>query len=125
MKNLLVSVILALVGTASFADCPASPPKLNWNIHSDDQRVDDAYLGKLLAGRKVSFSFGGVEHYRKNGKYRYSADGRSYNAPSYRFYANGVRCIAYPTPRFDLYVVNNRKLVLVNTAEGRYEVSVK
>jgi hypothetical protein len=111
--------------TQVLAACPDSPPKIDWNLHSDDQRIDAGYLKDLLAGNKVKFNFGGTEHYRKSGKYRYSDAGQTYDADTFRFYKNGVRCIGYGQPRFDLYVVNNGKLLLVNVVGGRYEAKVR
>ncbi len=125
MKFVATLVLACLASAQAMADCPAKPPKIDWNIYSGDQRVDAGYLQGLLPGKKVRFSAGGVEHYRPNGKYRYSGGGRTYDADSYRFYKNGVRCIGYSEPRFDLYVMNKGKLVLVNAVGTRYKAKVK
>ncbi len=124
MKLISTAIGVIMFATSAIAGCPASAPKINWNLQSGDQRVDSAYLEKLLTKKKVQFE-GGVEHYRSGGKYRYSAGGQKYDAPAYSFYNSGVRCIGYNQPRFDLYVVNGGKLILVNANGGRFEGKVK
>ncbi len=125
MKLISLAIVASLVGLPVFAGCPDTPPTIKWNMHSDDQILDQVALKKQLTSRKVKYSDGGTEQYRKNGNYRYSADGQQYTAPSYKFYPSGVRCIAYSKLRYDRYVVNNGKLVLINTHGGRYEATVK
>lgn len=125
MKCLLIAGVAAFLATNATAECPAKPPSIKWNTHSSDKKVDDAYLQKLLTGRKVKFQYGGTEHYKKNGSYRYSDSSGSYTAKSYKFYSSGVRCIGYPTARFDRYVVDGKTLVLINSVGGRYEAKVK
>ncbi|MGR3621666.1 hypothetical protein, partial [Pseudophaeobacter sp.] len=88
-------------------------------------RVDVQYLTDLLSRKRVKYGNVGTEHYRKNGDYRYSAGGSNYDAGSYRFYPNGVRCIGYSNPRFDLYVVNGGKLFLINREGARLEGKVR
>ncbi len=120
---LLASLLIAWTGSA-FAGCPNKPPKQKWNTHSGDQRVNAAYLEKLLTGKKVKFKGEGTEIYKNKGTYTYKTSSNNYDAPSYRFYNDGTRCINYPTPRFDLYVVNEKRLILVNAKGGRLEGKV-
>lgn len=118
IQHLTTTVFILFTGSA-MAGCPNSPPNVKWNSHSGDQHVNAAYLQKLLVGKKVKFGGDGTEVYHKNGTYTYRASGGNYDAPSYKFYANGVRCINYPDPRFDLYVVNDKRLLLINAGGGR------
>ena len=122
MKEIVFSLAVALVsiGTVSSASCLAKAPSHKWNLHSDDQRLTGDYLNKTLTGKKVKYD-GGTEHYRSKGRYRYQAGSDTYDAPSYHFYDNGIRCIGYSQARYDMYVVNNGKLVLINWHGGRYE----
>jgi hypothetical protein len=120
----LTTIAFVLTASTAIADCPGKPPKVKWNTHSGDQRVNAAYLQKLLPGKKVKFGGDGTEVYHKNGKYTYRASGGNYDAPSYKFYSDGTRCINYPNPRFDLYVVNDKRLILVNAEGGRLEGKV-
>lgn len=121
LSRIFLSLIVPFVAGAAVAGCPNSPPKMNWNAHSGDQRVDAAYLQKLLTGKMVNFGSDGTEIYNKNGTYTYRTSAKSYDAPSYKFYNNGVRCINYSNPRFDLYVVNEKRLILVNAKGNRME----
>ncbi len=125
MKEFIVFAAAMLVAGSAFAACPQKAPRHNWNLQAGDQRVDVQYLAGLLSGKRVKFGNIGTEHYRKNGDYRYSAGGSNYDAGSYRFYPNGVRCIGYSNPRFDLYVVNGGKLFLINREGARLEGKVR
>ncbi|MEV8465859.1 hypothetical protein AB0T83_03575 [Fluviibacterium sp. DFM31] len=111
---LAISAAPALAG-----GCPANAPKMGWNIQSGDQRVSGDYLQNLLTGKKVKYGSEGTEVYKTDGSYAYLAGGKSYAAPAFRFYANGTRCIDYSSPRFDLYVVRDKKLVLLNAQGNR------
>ncbi len=120
---LAIFLTLALGVQAAQAACSAKSPKHKWNFHSDDQRLSGAYLAKTLTGKKVRYD-DGSESYGKKGDYTYRAGSSAHRAPAFRFYPDGVRCIAYDRPRYDVYVVNNGKLVLVNWQGGRYEGKV-
>lgn len=121
LRGALVAALLTAVATPALAACPAKAPKMKWNIHSGDQRVNAAYLQGLLPGKKVEYRGYGTEVYGADGSYSYVMKGETHKAPAYRFYADGTRCIDYPTPRFDLYVVNDRTLILVNVHGFRGE----
>lgn len=123
----VVTLIGAMVLGAGAVDaaCPGKAPKKNWNTQAGDQSVDHKWLERTLSNKKVVFSAGGTEHYRKNGAYRFSAGGQRYDADGYQFYSNGVRCIAYSNPRFDRYVVNDGTLILINWQGERYEAKVR
>lgn len=125
MKEFIVFAAAMLVAGSAFAACPQKAPRHSWNLQAGDQRVDVQYLADLLSGKRVKYGNVGTEHYRKNGDYRYSAGGSNYDAGSYRFYPNGVRCIGYSNPRFDLYVVNGGKLFLINREGARLEGKVR
>ena len=122
LKSAFVGAVLAITAaTPGFAACGKKPPVNNWNLQAGDKRVTGAYLGKLLPGKKVKFMEGGIEDYAANGGYTYKLKGKSYRSNGFRFYADGIRCIDYPNdPRYDLYVVNGGKLVLINWVGGRY-----
>ena len=91
-----------------------------------DQKLNAAWLQKTLTGMKLRLSSAkgrheGTEDYRSNGAYRWvDRNGRKFDAPAYRFYDNGIRCIGYAVPRFDYYVVNDGRIVLINSAGERY-----
>ncbi len=125
MNKLILSLILTALTAPAFADCPARSPNLKWNVHSADQTVDAAFLGKTLVGKRVRYNFGGVkstESYQSDGGYTYKDGSGTYAPKGYTFYSNGVRCLDYPRgPRFDRYVVANNKLILINQQGGRFE----
>lgn len=119
--------VLIWAGTAAVAvaACGTRPPVNNWNTQSGDQRVSGDYLQSLLAGKKVKFKSVGTEHYRADGTYAFRFEGQTSRAPGYRFYPDGIRCIDYPQqPRYDLYVVRDQQLVLINWVGGRYPARV-
>ena len=121
-----LSVVLFLLAGTAWAGCPSKAPNPAKSFFSaGDQKVNAAWLQKNLAGKKVVFPNGETEVYSPNGSYSYKASGNSWNAGSYKFYNNGMRCIGYDKPRFDLYVVNNGKLVLVNKGGERYVGRIK
>lgn len=120
-----LACVLALGAGAATAACPGKAPGKKWNTQAGDQAVDHKWLEKNLSNRKVVYSTGGTEHYRRNGSYRFTAGGQKYDAGGYQFYSNGVRCIAYSNPRFDRYVVNNGKLVLINWQGERYDAVLR
>ncbi|WP_108861246.1 hypothetical protein [Ruegeria sp. Alg231-54] len=121
MKLFLPALCATLIGVSAHAACPAKAPKTTKSHFSDgDQKVNAAWLQTNLAGRKVVYSGKEVETYSADGSYSYKANGQTWKANAYKFYDNGMRCIGYGDPRFDLYVVNNGKLVLVNANKQRY-----
>lgn len=125
MKSLVFAVFAAVLGpNIALAACPdKSPSTSNANFHSDDQRVNAKWLTENLAGRKVYFNRG-KEDYKNDGSYAFSFSGKSDNAPGYKFYNSGMRCIDYPPKsRFDLYVVNNGKLIMIDSMGRRFEVT--
>jgi hypothetical protein len=120
MRHILLTIALLGVGTAALAECPSTTPDASrFPTIDGDQRVSAAWLNDTLSGNRLVLSEG-TEVYNSDGSYSYLIDGDTYNAPSYRFYDNGLRCTDYPSPRFDLYVVNNGSLVLINGQGGRY-----
>jgi hypothetical protein len=120
-------VLCLVVGVASqvSADCPAKPPSdRDVAVADGDQKVDARFLEKTLVGKRVRYS-DGTESYDQNGSYSYKIGNQTWDAPIYRFYDNGFRCIDYPNgPRFDYYVVNDGKLVLINGAGERFSGKV-
>ncbi|MBE1285606.1 MAG: hypothetical protein GJ676_20005 [Rhodobacteraceae bacterium] len=125
MKLTSAAILFTFVASSVFAACPGKPPNKTWNTQAGDQAVTNAWLEKTLTNKKVKFETGGVEHYRKDGTYRFTTGGQRYDATGYQFYSNGVRCIAYSTPRFDRYVVNNGQLVLINWQGSRYDAKIR
>ncbi len=122
MRNLILPfVIAAVTGGAAWAACPATAPDpARFATQPGDQKVNAAWLQQTLAGNKLAFPAGGTEIYHADGRYSYQQDGQTFDAPSYRFYDSGMRCIDYPSPRFDLYVVHDKTLVLINGQGGRF-----
>lgn len=115
-------LIFAIIGTAgaAVAGCPAnSPDPSRFNTVEGDQRVNTSWLERTLGGKRLVFQVG-TEHYNADGSYRWQTGNQSWDAPGYRFYNNGFRCIDYPAPRFDFYVVNDGKLILINGNGERY-----
>lgn len=105
----------------AFASCPSSPPVVIWNTHDGDQRVNADFLQRVLAGRMVKYGREGTEFYFRNGTYMYRTSGGEFEAPTYKYYDDGSRCINFVNPRFDLYVVNDRRLIMINVEGGRLE----
>jgi hypothetical protein len=119
MKLSIFSAIVICLAMPGWANCPSSPPFSPSGLAAGDQRVNAAWLEQNLAGKRLVFD-DGTEVYNADGSYSYRAGNQSWDAPSYVFYENGVRCIGYGTPRFDYYVVNNGQLVLVNAQGQRF-----
>ena len=126
MKHLMTAGLIAIwSASTALAACPASPP-VSINTQSQDKNVDAAWLEKTLGGKKLSYGGSGTESYRSDGSYSYSEGGQTWSANTYKFYNDGTRCIGYePNPRFDRYVVRDKKLVLININGGRYEGTLK
>ncbi len=126
MKPLLfLTAIFAFPIGAALADCPDSPPSIDWNIQSGDQHVSGDYLADLLVGNKVRYDDGGTENYRTNGKYVYKLGSSTYKADDFRFYPDGVRCIGYPNfTRFDRYVVREGALWMIADGGSRFKAQV-
>lgn len=119
MKPAIAAAFAAALAAPAWASCPASPPLAPAGLADGDQRVDAAWLEQNLAGKSLVFDEG-AESFNPDGSYSYSAGGQQWDAPSYVFYDNGVRCIAYSPPRFDYYVVNAGQIVLVNAQGQRF-----
>lgn len=118
IRTVFTAFFALFVASAADASCPAEAPVIDSrvNLVEGDKLVNAAWLERNLAGRRVKYDVG-TEHYEADGSYYYRAGSNRWDAPSYRFYKNGWRCIGYPTPRFDFYVVNDGRLVLIN-ADG-------
>jgi len=110
--------VIVFAGAPAFADCPNTPP-FSPSLASGDETVDAAWLSQTLVGMRLVFD-DGTEVYGEDGSYSYVAGSQQWDAPSYRFYDNGVRCIGYDQPRFDYYVVNDGNLFLVNSQGNRF-----
>ena len=121
MKFAIYLFAAAFAAQSAFASCPSAPLEKDWNTHDGDQRVNAEFLQKILAGRMVKFS-DGTEHYFRNGTYMYQVKGGGQlEAPNYKYYEDGSRCINFANPRFDLYVVNDRRLIMVTPDGTRLE----
>ena len=118
-----LTAILAMSALPVMAACPSSP-LITIKLQAGEQQVSQSWLEDNLTGRKVVFD-DGREDYKKNGTYVYRAGGQSFRADSYRFYADGTRCIGYSNPRFDRYAVKDGALILINAGGGRFEGTVK
>jgi hypothetical protein len=121
MKTLLVCLFSLAAATSAYAQCPSkSPSASSVQLEPGDQKVNKAWLEKTLAGKKVKFKEG-TEIYQKDGSYRCKVQNGAYDAPSYRFYDSGFRCIGYSNPRFDYSVVNGGKLYQINASGNRFQ----
>lgn len=126
MTRLILSLVFICIGTFALAACPKTSPKVAKSyLQGGDQRVNAAWLKKTLSGRKVVFPSGEYEQYWDNGSYSYHSGSQKWAANSYQFYDTGMRCIGYSNPRFDLYVVNDGKLILVNQNKERFVGRIK
>lgn len=103
------------------AECPAKAPSTSKiTFESGDQRVNVDWLESNLSGHKVHYE-GWREIYHPNGEYSYRSNNGNDHAPGFKFYNSGFRCIDYKRPRFDMYVVNNGKLVMIAMFGVRFE----
>lgn len=119
---LLAAATTLVSGLAAHAECQRNPVKHAWNIHSGDQRIGGDQLSDAVSGKKVKFGSIGTEHYKADGSYVYQDNSGKYAAKSVKFYKDGSRCLNYDRgPRYDMYVVVDGGLVLINRDGGRYE----
>jgi hypothetical protein len=126
MKTAILALCLVVgVVSQATANCPSKPPSdRDVALADGDQKVNAGFLEKTLVGKRVRYS-DGTETYDESGSYSYKIGNQTWDAPKYRFYDNGFRCIDYPNgPRFDYYVVNDGKLVLINGAGERFQGNV-
>lgn len=112
------TLAFALWGTASLA-CSSGPINFDWNIQAGDQRISGDSLQETVLGRKVRFG-AEYEHYRRNGSYVFFDGQNQYRPDGYVIYADGSRCLNYNPARYDLYVVRDGKLMLINQRGERY-----
>ena len=112
--------------SAADAACPKKVPNFAWALDAKDQRVTGSYVSDKVKGKKVTFKEGGTENYLADGGYFFKLGSDKWVARGVKFYENGVRCIDYPrAPRFDLYVENKKKLVLINQYNERFVARVR
>lgn len=114
MRFSVCLITAMMTAGAAIASCPNEAPEMKWNAHSGDIRVGAKYLQKLLEGKKVKYDRRGTEVYNIDGRYFFLAANGEFEAPSFKFYDDGTRCINYPNPRFDMYVVNENRLIIIN-----------
>lgn len=119
---LLAGTVAVFSGLAAHAECQRNPVKHTWNFHSTDERISGKQLSKVVSGKKLKFASVGTEHYKGDGSYLYRDSAGTYAAKSVKFYKDGSRCLNYDQgPRYDMYVVVDGGLVLINRSGGRYE----
>lgn len=117
---LALSIVFAASAKIAQASCPASPP-ITIKAESADQKVSAAWLEKTLSGKKIKYKGSGTESYKPDGSYSYSENGKTWEAKNVRFYGDGTRCVGYePNPRFDRYVVRDKKLILISGRGNRW-----
>jgi hypothetical protein len=124
MKFGALALLSASLIATSASACANKPPKMKWATMKSDVRVGGDVIEKLVAGQKVRFG-SAYEHYKRNGSYVFNDGNRQHKPDGYKFYSSGVRCLNYQEPRYDLYVVNGDKLVLINANGGRFAVESK
>lgn len=119
LLGLMTFAGLGCIPSDTLAACSDKPIKYKWAIQSGDQRVSGEYVQKTVLGKKVRFNKA-YENYKKDGSY-FFFDGSNRHVPDgYRFYSDGSRCLNYQNPRYDLYVVRDNKLLLINQHGGRF-----
>jgi len=124
MKPLASIAALTIAGlafsTSAFAACSETPIVHDWNVQAGDQRVSGEFVQQTVLGKKVRFE-DAYEHYRQNGSYVFRSGGGNTSRPDgYVFYPDGSRCLNYDRPRYDLYVVRDQQLLLINMQGGRF-----
>ena len=113
------------IGGAADAKCSNKAIKQNWNFQSDDVRISGKFLEKTVIGKLVSYGDEGTEHYGADGSYFYKSNEGKWDAKGVVYYKDGSRCLDYANgPRYDMYVVNNKRLVLINGHGGRLEAKI-
>ena len=123
MKAILAAILVVVATSASAACPPQSPGTGAVEFDPADERLDDGWFASEVYGGTIEFD-GGVETYNLDGSYIYTYDQteEGWDAPEYRFYENGMRCIAYDTGlRFDLYVKNAGDLVMITSSGERFK----
>ncbi|MEL6414337.1 MAG: hypothetical protein AAFQ15_05295 [Pseudomonadota bacterium] len=118
----IATLVFAAWGSAALA-CSSDPLNFDWNIQPGDQRITGDFLEQTVRGKKVRFG-AEYEHYRRNGRYTFFDGQNQYRADSYVIYADGSRCINYSPARYDLYVMRDGKLLLINERGERYPAQV-
>lgn len=124
MLRLLTFLAVALAMSEADAACPDNSP---WSVapflQPGDQRIDYWWLTETLGNGRIEYP-GGTEEFLPGGRYRFTAGAQSWEAPAYRFYRDGARCIDYPQgARVDYYVLNSGRLVLIN-ADGTRSIGL-
>ncbi len=129
MKKLAIMITIsafACFPTALLAKCPNKAPQFAWLIKGGDKRISGDEVKNMLADKVFSFGSAGAENYSSDGTYFYSVGKKSFDKAKYKFYEDGSRCINYASkPRFDLYVMSGKKLVLVNQKNERFSGKIK
>jgi len=121
---LSVLAITSALSTSAFAACSEHPIQHDWGTKTGDTRVSGDFVKETVFGKKVRYE-SGTEHYRKNGSYQFTRGTEKFNPEGYVFYPDGSRCLNYPEdPRYDLYVVRDQKLVLINMRGGRFTARI-
>lgn len=122
MKLIFMTIAVVSLATGAVAQCPAKAP-ISIKTAADEQRVNAEWLQKTLVGRKLSYSIGS-EHFGADGSYKWVSGSQEFAAGSYKFYADGTRCIGYGNPRFDRYVVKDGKIFLINAGGERHQAKL-
>jgi hypothetical protein len=124
MKLAAITFVCAALTSTTAIACSNTPPKMKWATIKSDVKINGDVVAKLVAGQKVRFGKA-YEHYKRNGSYVFNDGQRQHKPDGFVFYSNGIRCLNYAQPRYDLYVVNGNKLVLINANGGRFAVESK
>ena len=123
------------VGPATAQDIPRclvdAPPAEFFPLAEGDFPTRDGWRILQMVDRTLNYENGMTERFNKDGTYQMSLGGKTWTAPSYRFYSgyqndltSGFACIAFPDLRFHRYVVNNNQLILIDGLGDRYVASI-
>ncbi len=120
----VAAAVTSALATSAFAACSETPIVHDWNTQAGDIRVSGDFVRDTVFNKKVRYE-DAFEHYREDGSYRFRDGGGNNHVPNgYVFYPDGTRCLNYDRPRYDLYVVRDRQLVLINMQGGRFTARV-
>ena len=122
MRYLIASVIIAVSGCLASGSIAEG---IKWNFADGDQRVTGEFVKNLVLGKKLRYDKAGTEHYNSDGSYMFTYQKEKWIPKGYEFFEDGMRCLDYRNGlRCDMYVVNSKKLVMINSQGYRYVAKI-